>query len=420
MTGRMTDHKIFPIQSDTACLLKWSWSTLRLYAGNSSSCHRVAADPLDVDNFDDFHNSPKKLADRSLMLEGQWPTGGCEYCKNIEAVGGFSDRQLHLNDVDKTPTELFSNNTSIKVNPTILEVYFNNVCNMSCLYCYDGFSSKIQQENIKYGRFEHQGVVIENTTRQADTQSLTVALWKWMAQNHQSIKRFNVLGGEPFYQEQFWQCLDFFDQHPCPDLDLNVVSNLMISDERFEQAIDKIAKLHTEKKIRSFDLMASIDCFGPEQEYVRFGLDLDQWRRNFELAVSKKWITLNINQTLSNLTLKTVPELLSYINSFRQSRDIGQWFSTVQFKPWLHPGILGPGFFDNDFATILAQMPTNNPWQVHAINYMTGIQKQINSMPRDPKKLNQLRVFLTEMDRRRHTSWSETFPWLVDQFDNVV
>jgi wyosine [tRNA(Phe)-imidazoG37] synthetase (radical SAM superfamily) len=31
----------------------------------------------------------------------------------------------------------------------MIEIYFDNVCNMSCIYCWDGFSSKIQQENIK-------------------------------------------------------------------------------------------------------------------------------------------------------------------------------------------------------------------------------------------------------------------------------
>ena len=66
--------KYFPIHSDTACKLKWTWNTIRLYTGVTSSCHRVTGETVTADNFATFHNTPKKLADRELMLQGQWPT----------------------------------------------------------------------------------------------------------------------------------------------------------------------------------------------------------------------------------------------------------------------------------------------------------------------------------------------------------
>ena len=33
--------KYFPIKQSPACQLKWAWSTIRLYEGSTSSCHRV-------------------------------------------------------------------------------------------------------------------------------------------------------------------------------------------------------------------------------------------------------------------------------------------------------------------------------------------------------------------------------------------
>ena len=48
------------------------------------------------------------------------------------------------------------------------KIYFDNVCNMSCIYCWDGFSSKIQQENVKFGRFEKAGIVIDNRAKKVD------------------------------------------------------------------------------------------------------------------------------------------------------------------------------------------------------------------------------------------------------------
>jgi|APFre7841882793_1041355.scaffolds.fasta_scaffold04214_2 pyruvate-formate lyase-activating enzyme len=418
----MTINRYFPIQTETACKLKWNWNTIRLYNGNTSSCHRVDGDIVSAETFDTFHNTPKKLADRTLMLEGQWPTGGCEYCKNIETAGGSSDRLFHLAIPGQIPPELSNNLTAIQVTPTIVEVYLDNVCNMSCIYCWDGFSSRIQQENIQFGRFEKQGVIIDNQAEKAkDFDALSEKFWLWMDTNYKTLGRFHVLGGEPFYQPQFERCLEFLETHKNPELEFNVVTNLKIPRNRLVKIIDRIHRLVKEGQIKRFDLTVSIDCFGPEQEYVRFGMDLDQWRDNFEYLVDQSWITLNINQTLSGLTIKTVPELLQYINPLRSNREIGHYFSTVVMTHnFLHPEIFGPGFFDSDFEKILNNMPENTWQQQQAKKYMQGIHLQINSSQQNQEKINQLVVFLDEIDRRRNLNWKETFPWLVKEIKNVV
>ena len=86
----------------------------------------------------------------------------------------------------------------------------------------------------------------------------------------------------------------------------------------------------------------------------------------------------------------------------------------------LHPEIFGSNFFDNEFRMILDNMPDDTWQQKEARKYMHGIQSQLNSKSRDQKKINQLMVLLTEMDRRRSTNWKETFPWLVNEVTNVV
>jgi hypothetical protein len=40
---------VFPIQTATACVLKWAWSTIYLGQGTSSSCHRTDQAPIDPD-----------------------------------------------------------------------------------------------------------------------------------------------------------------------------------------------------------------------------------------------------------------------------------------------------------------------------------------------------------------------------------
>ena len=120
-------YEIFPVKTDTSCILKWSWSSINIEHKTTSSCHRNAAVPIDPDKFEDFHNHPIKIQDRERMLAGEWPEDGrgCEYCKNVEDHGGTSDRQLwsaRSHVATKIPPELFSNPRATQVTPTILEV----------------------------------------------------------------------------------------------------------------------------------------------------------------------------------------------------------------------------------------------------------------------------------------------------------
>lgn len=414
-------YKYFPIQTATACQLKWTWSSIYLYTGTTNSCHRVEKSSLAVDSFGQFHNTAKKLQDRQAMLAGNWPTGGCDYCEKIERAGGSSDRMLHLAIPDLTPPELDNDPEAILVTPRIVEVYFDNTCNLSCVYCHDGFSSRIQQENRKHGPFESGGVCIDNThQRHPEQAELTEELWKWLDVNYATVRRFHLLGGEPFYQSQFDTCLDFMYNHSNRDLEFNVVSNLMIDNAKLKKYIKRIKELVAQRKIKRFEVTASIDCWGSEQEYVRNGLNLEQWRQNFEYLVSERWITLNINQVVSGLTIPSMPDLLVYINQQRDNREIGHYLITANEPTYMNPDIFPRDFFESAFDSILETMPADTWQQQEARKYMMGVRLQINAAKENPTELKKLQVYLNELDRRRNTNWRETFPWLTGVLDDVV
>jgi len=411
-------HHYFPIKTATACQLKWTWSSLYLYEATTNSCHRVDKSPLTLESFDQFHNTPKKLADREIMLSGQWPQGGCEYCKKIEDTGGSSDRMMHLAIPDLVPPELEKNSTAVLVTPRIVEVYFDNTCNLSCVYCHDGYSSRIQHENTRFGRFEHKGLVIENTHhRHKDFDQITEQFWTWLDANYGTVRRFHLLGGEPFYQQQFDTCLDFLYNHNNKDLEFNIVSNLMVDPERLQTYVERIKELVAGRRIKRFEITASIDCWGDQQEYVRYGLDLQRWKQNFEYLVKQRWITLNINQVVSVLTIPTMADLIAYVNTQRTDRQIGHHLITVNEPTYMNPDILDPEFFDPYFAKVLEAMPAETWQQQEARKYMQGVRQQIASTEKNITEINKLRTYLDELDRRRKTNWRETFPWLTGVLD---
>lgn len=413
--------KYFPIKTSTACQLKWNWSTIYLHSSTTASCHRTGWSPLTPENFGDFHNTDKKKQERAMMLQGQWPQDSCGYCREIEQAGGFSDRMLHLSIPDMVPPELETDPIATSVSPRILEVYFNNTCNLSCLYCLPELSSKIHQENVKFGDFIVQGVKLTPAPEPKNYSILLEKFWEWMQQNSHTLRRFNVLGGEPFYQEEFDRLLAFFEKNPHPDLELGVVTNLMVSGSKLEKIIQRFKTLLVKKCVRRIDITCSIDCWGAEQEYVRHGIDLLMWEKNFLELLKQKWLTININQTISVLTIKTMPQLLIKLASWRQSHQIGHFFSVVSPGPhYLMPSIMGGTVFAKDFEHIMSLMPNASDQDSRAIDYMYGISNHIQNSQPDSTAKSDLKLFLDEKDRRRNRNWRQTFPWLIKELDYVV
>lgn len=414
--------RIFPIVSDTACLLKWAWSTIYLGQGTTSSCHRTDQFPIDPTNFANFHNQPEKLAARRLMQAGGWPQAGCQYCEKIESAGGMSDRQYQLHaghDRDRTPRELLADPTAVEVVPTILEIYFNNTCNMSCLYCGPHFSSQWADENRRFGEYE-KGPIKFGWFKEINPEyeRMLADFWQYLTDKDRylHIRQYQIAGGEPFYQKEFEQSLEFWEQHPNPDLTFNMITNLKVAPKKFRSYIDRFGRMVEQGKLQRLQISSSLDCWGPQQEYVRWGLDLTEWQENFEYLLDKPWVQQCINSAITPLTIKTLPELILRMNFYNDhlpaGKQISYSFMTVMAPNWMDPAIFGAGVFDQDFKHILEIMRVNTLAEQSAKEHMSGIFKQIENTPRNLELVNGLIDYLTEIDRRRNTNWRELFPWL--------
>ena len=365
--------KIFPIQTETACVLKWAWSSIYLRQGKTASCHRTNQSKIDPNNFADFHNHPDKLAARQLMLEGKWPKGGCQYCEKIEIAGGMSDRLNHLqqedHDLNKIPVELFENPKQTRVVPTILEIYFNNTCNMACVYCDSYFSSKWEEENRRFGLIDPNKPLNPSLTP-AEYKKMLADFWQYLEVNYASIRYFQVLGGEPFFQTEFDQSLDFWETHPNPELAINVITNLKVPPKKFHQYIDRFERMVKNKQINRLQITGSLDAWGPEEEYVRWGLDLKEWEENFTYLLDKSWVVLTVNSAITPLTIKGLPSLILRIKEWQQQRpenlEIFHSFMSVTHPVYLMPEIFGAGVFDTDFDRILEVMPLTNTFDINS------------------------------------------------------
>jgi len=416
-----TTKKYFPIRTKTSCQLKWSWTALYLNEGISKTCHRTTPTKLTPENFNDFHNTEAVLEDRRQMLKGEWPEKNCSYCRLIEESGGVSDRLQMMDMPDMYPSELDTDPTAIHVKPTVLEVFMSNFCNLGCLYCSADLSSTINTENKKFDIPTDTSSEMKNHLSPVKSQysKLLKSFWEWFPEGFSNLKRLHILGGEPILQKEFETILDYIENHPNPDCVLNIITNLSYPTEKLEYFVSRFKKLLVKRKLKRIDITCSIDCWGDEQEYVRYGIDLKQWEKNFEYLVKNKFLYLTINQTISTLTIKTIPELLKKLEKWRSERNIHHAFSIVtpDTPVYMQPSIFPGHIWKDDFDKILKLMPCDTERNIKNREYMEGISKSLLKSYGDKKELENLKKYLEEKDRRRGTNWKNVFPWLVTQLD---
>ncbi len=400
-------HRRFPIYSDTACQLKWTWSTVFLTTELTSSCHRTNHHKFDTETFD-FHNTPIKIQDRQRMLQGLWPERGCDYCKDIERAGGQSDRITNLDFPGvHAPPELDTNADAVQVTPRIMEVYFDNTCNLKCVYCGPQYSSLWDAENVRFG----QPAFIKSRNIEKNKHKI----FDWLRKHGQDLTVFSVLGGEPLYQEELGQCLDLFDQHPAPELKLQIFTNLNCKLDHLIKTVEQIKHLIDRDKLREFEITASLDCWGPPQEYARFPLKLDVWQRNFEYLLSQPWINLIISSTITPLTVKTLPDLLEKIQLWNKTRRVWHYQNSVNSPSHMFIDIFG-NIFQEDFERALALKSADTQEELASRKYLLGIAQQSASKQPNLVEIKKLFDFLNTLDHRRGTDWRQTFPWLIDEF----
>jgi organic radical activating enzyme len=407
----------FPIATATACQSKWTWSTIYLNQLATASCHRVDPIEFSLDEFDNFHNIPKKLNDRRLMLEGKWPKGGCEYCQVIEDSGGWSDRQHNLEIRDLTPPELITDPSAVVVTPRIVEIFAQNTCNLSCTYCNSNLSSTIEQENKKFGDFNQGYVHIPVTKVKEATKEYFIKFMAWLEKNIHQLKRLHLLGGETFIQHDLMNgVLGVIENNASPELELCIFSNMNVPDKYWNMYTSRIKDLQQRKHIKFFDLTASIDCWGEESEYARHGLNLRKFEERFAWAAEQdpSWLRLNVNQTVTCLTMRTMPDLIDKVSYYSKNRHIGHYFQFYSgTQMYHHPNVYNYDFWKNDFDRIYKAMPTRTVEQEEAVVRMKGMEKYLQTFNHhNYSQIKNLHIYLDELDRRRNTNWRSIFPYL--------
>lgn len=404
----------FPIRNQAACVYKWTWNTFRLHTGTSSSCHRVKAVPVSLENFDQFHNTPEVINDRKLMLEGQWPGRGCEYCQSVEQQGGQSDR-LYQNQIPGLTPIDFSLDYNAPVTPKISEIYLTNTCDLACVYCQPCFSSRNNAELKKFGPYP---IGIRPIEQISTRDQYFDAYMSWLDRNYQHLARLSILGGEPLLQKELWKILEFVASRTNHNIEIAINSNLNADPSTVQKFVEIGKELLVSKKIKRLDMCCSLDCWGPQVEFIRHGLDLDRWRKNFEYLIQHKWLSVSVHHVVTALSISTANDMQLAISEYKkQNPKIVQAYHMVDsgYEEIYHPDMFGSDFFKQDLQHLLNTFPVLTEWDQQARLRLDGICKLLSTSTVDPLRLTKLHATLDMTDQRRGTNWKALFPDL-DQY----
>lgn len=407
--------QVFPIRNNTACVYKWGWNTFRLYNATSSSCHRVNPVTVSLENFDNFHNTPEVINDRQKMLAGEWPGRGCEYCQNVEKQGGVSDRLYHNDIPGLTPVD-FDPRGDQRVTPRIVELYLTNTCDLACVYCLPGFSSRINEELKKYGPYL---IGIVPITQTSNRDQYFTAWLNWLDKNYQHIDRVSIMGGEPFLQKEMWSILEFIDTKQNQNLTISVNTNLNANPDTVKRFVETCKNLIVNKKIKRVHIDASLDCWGPQAEFIRDGLDLARWQENFEYLITHKWLSISVHQVLTSLSIGTALDLQQRIAEYKkQNPRITQAYHVVDsgYEEIYHPNIFGAAFFKDKLDALLEHYPIATEWDIETRKRLEGICLMANAGNPDSLRLSKLCATLDMIDQRRNTDWKKLFPDIAQYF----
>lgn len=316
--------------SPTFCLAKWHHVTMYLQSGETHSCYHPRPHKIPISELDGnpsaLHNTYEKKLERKMMLDGGKPEG-CQYCWNIEAMGPdyISDRHIRNSSIftEERYEQTLKGPWDQNINPEYLEINFGNECNFKCGYCHPKYSTRFYNEIKDHGPVttvkNHRCDIDWMKLYQREEENPYVdAFWEWWPELRKTLNIMRVTGGEPTMHTSTWKLLNKIEEEPMPWLELNINSNLGTKTALVEKLSTSVKKLCDEQKIRSFKLFTSLDTWGPRAEYIRTGLDLELWEKNFHTYLQNTDSPITFMITFNIFSVTTFKEFLGKFLEWRK------------------------------------------------------------------------------------------------------
>jgi len=430
--------------SPSFCAAKWYNATIWLGSGMTTSCHHPPAHLVSVGdvvaNPKALHNTPQKKQDRAQMQVGERPPG-CEYCWKIEDMGrdAISDR-VYKSVIysEQDLVEAYMLNPDEDVDLKTLEIAFDRTCQFACSYCNPAFSTQWVTDLKKHGAYE--GLVSDGRghfthTHDAaqlykpnETNPYVEAFFKWWESDlHKTLQELRLTGGEPMMSPHTMRLIDWFVENESP-VKFALNSNLGIDDAKLDQLIK------ASHNIKNFQLYTSNESIGAHAEYIRDGLNWEQWQHNVERVLTEGKVDgFHVMCTINALCLESLTEFLDWMLDLK--KRFGQDYPSFTLNILRFPSFQSPLVLPDDLRMDYADKL--DTWlEEHAYKNLLLHEHEINHVQRlidyldvvktphsdtfdMPSLHNDFKKFYAQYDQRRGKNLAETFPVIGEWYNEL-
>lgn len=446
MKARMADVEERS-NSTTMCTAKWLQSTVYLMNGHTHSCHHPSAHVIPIHeikrNPKALHNTEFKMQRRLEMLDGQRPKE-CQYCWNVEDLPGnhMSDRTYKSTMSWSYPNlqKVLDSQEGRDINPTYLEVAFDNACNLKCMYCSPDISSKWMEEVERHGPYQGTTYNIGNIEWLKKINKFPIpvreenpyvdAFWKWWPELYRDLHTFRITGGEPLMSKNTWKILSEVRETPRSDFTLGLNTNLMVPDKLIDQFIGFYNDIAP--NIKEFQVHTSAEAHGSQADYIRTGMEYGKFMANCRKFLQETTDSrLNFMITFNILSLTTFKEFLQDIMALRNEFNTSEEFNRVPIMinylrwPQFQDARIAPQDVKDKYRAVIREYvmshtqpigDTKGMFYLEEVDQMERLFEYMDE-PLDKDYLatqyNDFSVFYEEYDKRRSVSFDKEFPDLV-------
>ncbi len=421
------------------CELRWNQPTIDLTKGFVRTCCRVPHYRVTAKDVGDFGTDSilnnQYLLDRRLEMFKGTRHPDCSPCWKAESSGQPSPR-IGAQNVLKSlkgadPLRLDAGARALKASAIpFLEVQLGNLCDLKCVYCWRGNSSRWMQEDLQYGGMNQADYDWENAQAPA---GFTDTYWAWFTTVAGGLKTVSFVGGEPTMHADFPELLlkthRLLELHGNVRCRLRIVTNLNCKPKLFERLLEVLELLGRGGRICLIDL--SMESVGKRAEFIRFGLEWARFEENLLTLLERRiqHSQVSVSATINTLCVTSFAALIDFLAPLRRRFAISIPFieNSVIYPLWLAPEILTPDFknhlaataerlvhHESDYSYFRARPKWGQNWAEYS-NYVRSMGEAINhDADTSDKRIQWARCLfargIRRLEERRGLNFLHEFP----------
>lgn len=345
---------------------------------------------LNDKSIEEILNGPKLQEIREALRNGQ-EHPYCKNCLHQESKGSDSERSWH-NKINNTFD--FTQAGLEYEYPTLIDVRWNNTCNLSCNYCSPYDSSKWS--------------ALKKFPVNSSTRHYYNNVCDFIEQNYHHVKEVALVGGEPLLLPENERLLDVIPE----DCVITIITNLSNPLEN-NRIFQKLAERSRVGWSISFD---NIDS---RFEYVRHGANWDTMLKNLDIVqnlmkTKNQWGGIHAVYNLYNATR------LVEFKKFAQERGL-----SIKWQNFGGPAPLDPRRYGREIAK-LAIAEIENLFSTFTVDaeeqalFELALNTYQLKVETDPSMLNQLQQFVKEIEEIYHPDQLGKFARLWPEFGDLL